>query len=133
HVRNAVLDVRHYLSVCDVAPPTADAHVLATRLVGVSDPAFHRFQPSRGPAPVLPGIRGESVHLPPRPHAWARALADDVGMRPRGGDDLSARLGLDSLRKRAGSPRPVSNIRVRISDQHLSRRIAVWIRHLPWT
>src|SRR5207302_6408137 len=53
HVRNAVLDVRHYLSVCDVAPPTADAHVLATRLVGVSDPAFHRFQPSRGPAPVL--------------------------------------------------------------------------------
>ena len=54
---------------------------------------------------------------------WARALADHVGLPPRGGDHLPAGLGLDSLRDRPGRPAHVPHVRLRLCRAGLSRRV----------
>ena len=50
-------------------------------------------------------VARQSLHLPPRRAARARALADHVGLPPRRRDHVPARLRLDSLRDRARRPR----------------------------
>ena len=49
--------------------------------------------------------RRQPLHLPARPPARARPLADHVGLPARRRDHVSARLGLDPLRDRARAPR----------------------------
>ena len=54
--------------------------------------------------PRAAGVRRQRVHLPARPAARPRALADHVGLPAGGGDHVPAGLGLDSLRDGAGRP-----------------------------
>ena len=61
--------------------------------------------PSSSAAARRRRVRRQPLHLPARPAARARALADHVGLRARGGDHVSAGLGLDPLRDRPGRPR----------------------------
>ena len=63
--------------------------------------------------PRAAGVCRQRVHLPARPAPRARALADHVGLRARGGDHVSAGLGLDPLRDRPRRPAHVSHVRVR--------------------
>ena len=74
--------------------------------------------------PRARGVRRQPLHLPARTAAWARALADHVGLRARGRDHVPARLGLDSLRDRARRSPRVSHVRLRRSRAGLPRRIA---------
>ena len=53
--------------------------------------------------------------------ARRHALADHVGLHPRGGHHLPAGLGMDSLRDRAGQPRAVPRIRLRPRRSPTSR------------
>ena len=72
---------------------------------------------------ALRGVCRQRLHLPARPAPRARALADHVGLRARGGDHVPAGLGLDPLRDGPGRPAHVPHVRVRHSDAGLSRGV----------
>ena len=78
----------------------------------------------------------QRVHLPARPAPRPRALADHVGLPARGGDHLSARLGLDPLRDGSRRPAHVPHVRVRhpVQDFPVESAFAFVIFHgLVWS
>jgi hypothetical protein len=124
-----VCGLRHYLSLRDVAPASADADVLAPWLVGFPDPALCRFEPGRSASPVFQCVCGQSVYLPARAAARRCALVDDVGLPDGCRHHLSAGLGLDSLRDHAWRAGSLSGLPVRLSDSELRGGIAVRLHH----
>ena len=106
HVRDAVCDVRHHVSLRDVARTAADAHVLAARLAGVLRAPLRSLANvvDARPPRACSRVRRQPLHLPARPAARPGAHADHVGLPACGGDHVPAGLGLDPLRNRAGRP-----------------------------
>ena len=114
HVRDAVCGVRHQLSVRDVAEPPADAHVLAARVAGVLLAA------RTWPATRSASAGARSLEFAANAYIFRRgrlrgprALADHVGLPARGGDHVSAGLGLDPFRDGPGRPAHVPHVRLR--------------------
>ena len=79
HLRDAVCDVRHHVSVRHVAQPAADAHVLAARLGGVLHAPQARGESRDARSSRRPGVRRQPVHLPARPAARPRAHGSSCG------------------------------------------------------
>ena len=85
HVRDAVRDLRHHLPLRDVAAAAADADVLAARLAGVPHAAASSAATCSSSAPrVVVDFAANRFIFRRGRAARARALADHVGLHPRG-------------------------------------------------
>jgi hypothetical protein len=104
YFRVVVCRFRADLSLRNVAPASADGLVLASRLGSFLQAALQKTECHQLVQASDHRFRVESVHLAAGKIPMASPLVDHVGVRPSGGDHLSAGIWLAHVRIGAGRP-----------------------------